>query len=96
MVTPGEFLSYIKKGKYVVTNSFHGTVFSIIYNKEFYTLPKSGTSSRMVELLNRLGIERRILDNDKKDDAELDYTVVNHNLKEYALLGIDYLNSALS
>lgn len=96
MVTPGEFLSYIKNGKYVVTNSFHGTVFSIVYNKEFYTLPKSGTSSRMVELLNRLGIERRILDNDKKDDAELDYTVVNHNLKEYALLGIDYLKSALS
>ncbi|MFQ6805188.1 MAG: polysaccharide pyruvyl transferase family protein [Lachnospiraceae bacterium] len=37
-VGPCEFLSLIKYADYVVTNSFHGTVFSIIYEKNFVSV----------------------------------------------------------
>lgn len=94
-VTPGEFLSYIKNGKFIVTNSFHGTVFSIIYNRDFYTLPKSGTSARMVELLVRLGIEKRIIGSCVEDSVELNYSSINSKLKCYALQGIEYLENNL-
>lgn len=59
-VSPGEFLHYVKNACYVVTNSFHGTVFSIIYNKRFISVSKSGTSSRAGELLASLGLNDRL------------------------------------
>ena len=51
--TPADFLSYISRAAYVVTNSFHGTAFSIIFNRPFASL-RNGTSgdSRMTTLLN--------------------------------------------
>lgn len=60
VVSPGEFLYYVKNARFVVTNSFHGTVFSIIYNKKFVSVSKSGTSSRAGELLASLGLNDRM------------------------------------
>ena len=37
-VGPSEFLSYIKNAAYVITDSFHGTVFSVLFNKQFCRL----------------------------------------------------------
>ena len=50
--TPADFLAYISNAAYVVTNSFHGTAFSIIFNRRFEVL-KNGTSGddRMATLL---------------------------------------------
>ncbi|MDD7723157.1 MAG: polysaccharide pyruvyl transferase family protein [bacterium] len=42
-----EWIGYIKYSKYVVTNSFHGTVFSLIFHKKFMTIPLSGEFERM-------------------------------------------------
>ena len=36
---PREFLGYVKNAEYVITNSFHGTVFSIIFEKRFLSIP---------------------------------------------------------
>ncbi|BCS95588.1 hypothetical protein DSLASN_12200 [Desulfoluna limicola] len=63
--TPQEWLGYIRESKFVVTNSFHGTIFSILYRKPFVTIPIAGKGSemndRIISLLERLGIEDRIL-----------------------------------
>ncbi|MGN0854432.1 MAG: polysaccharide pyruvyl transferase family protein [Kiritimatiellia bacterium] len=50
--SPSDFLAYITSAAYVVTNSFHGTAFSIIFNRPFTSL-RNGTSgdSRMTTLL---------------------------------------------
>ena len=59
-----EWLGLIQSAKYVVTNSFHGTVFSVIMNRKFLTIPLSGAFTRMngrvIDLLGRLGLESRI------------------------------------
>ena len=52
--TPGDFISLIKNAEYILTDSFHACVFSIIYHKEFYAFSRSGTikmNSRIVDLL---------------------------------------------
>lgn len=49
-----EWLSGIKNAKYVITNSFHGTVFSLLYHKKFLTVPLSGAFSRMNVRINEL------------------------------------------
>ena len=50
----GEFLWYMRNAKYVVSNSFHATVFSIIYQKKFCTFKTEKSYTRMVGLLTSL------------------------------------------
>ena len=76
---PLEFLNYFKSSKYILTNSFHGTVFSIIYKKEFFVMLPSKRPERIISLLNKLGLENRII-----------YDV--ENLKEIIKDKIDYKN----
>jgi hypothetical protein len=62
----GEFIGLIESAEYVITNSFHGTVFSIVYGKPFVSMLHSDTGSRTVDLLNDLELESHIL-NDMND-----------------------------
>lgn len=58
---PGEFLGYFKNSELILTTSFHGVAFSIIYNKPFYTIPHTTRGSRMIDLLTSIGLESRII-----------------------------------
>ena len=46
---PDEFLTHIKNAEYVITNSFHGTAFSVIYHKQFVVVPHSKTGNRVTD-----------------------------------------------
>lgn len=59
----GEFLGYVESAEYVITNSFHGTVFSILYGKPFVSMLHSDTGSRTADLLEDLGLSSHILYN---------------------------------
>lgn len=56
---PDEFLWYVKNASYVLTNSFHGTAFSVIFRKQFAVVPHSETGNRVSELLEKLGLGNR-------------------------------------
>lgn len=58
---PLEFLWWLRNAEYVVTTSFHGTAFSVIFHKKFYTLVKQYKSQRMTDLLDMLGLSDRVL-----------------------------------
>ncbi|MBR1654222.1 MAG: polysaccharide pyruvyl transferase family protein [Clostridia bacterium] len=57
---PINFLVNIKNAEYVVTTSFHATVFSIIFNKNFFVIPHKKTGARVTNLLKKLGLQDRI------------------------------------
>lgn len=57
---PLEFVNYIKNAEYVVTTSFHATVFSILFQKRFFVIPHKDTGARVTNLLNKIGIEGRV------------------------------------
>ena len=65
MPTPEQWLQNYRDAKYIVTNTFHGTVFAIIFHKPFVTILQSGASSsqngRMISLLTMLELSDRIL-----------------------------------
>ena len=63
---PREFISLIKNSAYVCTNSFHATAFSVIFRKKFmiFTQRKDGASSRLLSLVNMLGLSDRVADPD--------------------------------
>lgn len=59
---PVEFVSLIKNAEYVISNSFHGTAFSLIFHKNFCVINRSeAINSRMLSLLQSLGIENRLI-----------------------------------
>lgn len=60
---PREFIGLIKNAEYVVTDSFHGTAFSILFNKEQYIYnarPKA--SSRIYSIMSKFGLQDRIIE----------------------------------
>lgn len=59
-IGPREFVGLIKNAEAVLTTSFHGTVFSTIYNKNFMTILPEKTGGRMTSLLKQLGLLDRI------------------------------------
>lgn len=77
---PAEFLWYVKNAKYVITNSFHGTIFSILFQKDFYSIYADDT--RMDNLLNKLGLASRHLPHIDKDISlqNVDYRDVDQKL----------------
>lgn len=82
VTSPDRFLSLIRYSECVVTNSFHGTIFSVLYQKPFVTLVSSTSKvlSRFETLLKRIGLEKQLLIYESKsidiDDATLDWDIV--------------------
>lgn len=98
--TPGEFLGEIEKAEYVITNSFHGTVFSVIYERPFISMLHSQTGSRTVDLLKVLELEDHILYR-ARDFAQMDQFKIKDpkklrgRIEKLRLESIDFLAKAL-
>ena len=60
-IGPREFLGLIKNARFIVTNSFHATAFSVIFKKDFYVLAPGKYSVRQESLLNDVGLKSRII-----------------------------------
>lgn len=60
---PSEFLGYIKQADYVVTNSFHCTVMSILFEKKFAIYLHKTLGARIRDLLKKVGLENHIVEN---------------------------------
>lgn len=90
-----KFLKYIKEANYIITNSFHATVFSIIFNKKFVTFTTKKSSSRMVDLLDKLGIPERIYNENFNIDKNIDYDMVQEKLIDMRKSSLEYLSKAL-
>lgn len=95
---PSEFLKLYNDAEFVVTSSFHGTAFSIIFEKEFYTVPHSIRGSRMIDLLNDLNLENRIvnsLDYRINLTEKTNYEIPRQKLKVLQKDSLEFLKSAL-
>lgn len=80
---PGVYLSLIKNASLVITTSFHGTIFSTIYKKNFWTIKNGdmfGDDDRVKTLIEQLGITDRLISMDFNKD--FDYMKVT-DYKQY-------------
>jgi hypothetical protein len=78
---PKEFLSLYQYADYIVTNTFHGTVFAVQFEKDFISIPLTGRESRVENLTNKLGLMDRLLY--EEDDSKVSDIICNN---------IDYKN----
>lgn len=84
----------------VVTDSFHGTVFSILFNKPFYVIgnEKRG-NSRIIDLLSTFKLNDRLIDSVKDIDNvinNINWTFVNKQLNQERKKSLQFLKEALS
>lgn len=96
--SPELFLALIKNAECVVTTSFHGTAFSIIYNKPFYTIKlNDGKDSRVDSILNALKLYNRFIDkNELPIFSSIDYLNVNKELDTLRKDSQLYLKSSIA
>ena len=98
-----EWLSLIKHSEYVITTSFHGVVFCLLYHKPFYAVLLSNEYSkgndRIVSLLKSVGLTNRIVSSDSDINsvkaANISWEDVDAKLSELSKKSIDFLNSEL-
>lgn len=95
--SPEEFLGWIKQASFVVTTSFHGTVFSIIFNRPFYCieLQKNG-NTRCSSLLCNIGLKERMINVfDMPKFTGLDYSYANFCISKLQIQSRDFLTKAI-
>lgn len=94
---PSEFLGVYQKATFVLTSSFHGTVFAMIFEKPFYTvsLSSKNNNTRQESLLKLVGLEDRILyegdSSVRPEFSSIDYTNVNTILSVQREKSISFL-----
>lgn len=79
---PIEFLTYLANAKYVVTDSFHGTAFSLLFHRNFITVPHKTRGSRMISLLSMVNLLNRVCSDsfDVDLDSPIDWLAVDKSL----------------
>ena len=102
---PNDFLNLVYNAKFILTNSFHGTAFSLIFKKDFYhvcDVLNDGTykrDNRIDDLLDYLELERNISFKTDvasiKDNISVKYECIDEKIKELKKSSIKYLNKTL-
>lgn len=88
--SPAKFVDLIYNAEYVVTNSFHGTAFSILMQKKFYVFEPPKRNMRIKDLLCDLNIQKELLLSET-----VDYNKVKIKIEEMKDLSLNYLQSCI-
>ena len=100
-----DFIRLIKNAKYICTDSFHATAFSVIFEKEFVVCNRHGnevasTNSRIHSFLHSIGAEKRIcLSPDEAEDIlkeKVEFEGINQKLQKMREKSIEFLKKSLS
>lgn len=102
---PMEFLKIIAGASYVMTDSFHAAIFSLIYRKQFVVFRRFretdtlSQNSRVEYLLNMLDLYERLIDEENLNNIYglqiIDFKIVDVKLNNYIIHSKDYLQNAL-
>ncbi|QWT54151.1 polysaccharide pyruvyl transferase family protein [Eubacterium sp. MSJ-33] len=101
---PREFLYLIHHAELILTDSFHGTAFSINYEKNFWVFDRQHGQnqtqvSRIIDLLNKFKLSNRFVTQNEDinvENNEIDYTQVEKILDKERLFSINYINEFLA
>lgn len=102
-VAPGDFLSLISNAEYVISNSFHATMFSLMYEKQFATVLPQENGARIKELLEYVGLVEHALgtspkvvpwiQNDKYGDIRMKLQTFREESQQYLIDKLRIVNN---
>lgn len=93
---PTDFLSYIRHADFVVSTSFHGTVFSLIFKRQF-VCPAFEENVRVTSILKSVGLENRFIDspNIVEKLESINYKIVDKTMEELKQSSFEFLEKVL-
>ena len=98
-VGPGEFVWLVANAKAVVTTSFHGTAFSVIFNRPFYSVIPKGMSNsgRILNLVSKFNLSNRVVNELDCRNVELSEDIDNFSnaLELFRAESLNYLETAI-
>lgn len=103
-INPRQFLWLLHHSAYVVTDSFHGSIFSINFNRNFYSFAKRVTTDasgldndRIMDFLSQVGLQNRFInDGEFRVESDIDYTSINDYLSKLKDVSIKYLTTIIT
>ena len=91
-----EFLSLVKNAEYIVTNSFHGMIFSVQFRKQFVIFSREQCDTKITELLAMFGLSDRMLKNgDEEFNKYIDYNAVHERIDVERNKSLEFLKDNL-
>lgn len=96
--SPEQFLGLISNSRLVVTNSFHGAIFSLIFQRAFYSPPHGSSNERLRHLFDIAGAAtaQDLQATLARIDEPIDYPVVTERLHTESARSLAYLRSAIA
>jgi hypothetical protein len=102
---PAEFVKLVKNAEFVITDSYHAVLFSVIFHKTFYVFEReaadknTSTDLRMLDFLEEFGLQSRLVSPEsllnKKEIEPIDYAYADLELERRKRESLDYLKTAL-
>lgn len=94
--TPDSYIWLFRNASYVVTNSFHGTSFSINMEKQFVVFKRDKYNSRIDSILGAMGLEDRCVTlNGMNILPDIDYSYVNEKKEVLLIESKQFIKEAL-
>lgn len=95
--SPSDYLGLFKNASFILCSSFHGTVFSAVFQVPFYSiLMNDGKDSRSLSLLNFLNLKHRaISDENQFVEEPIDWKQVEGRLDEIKKSSLNFINSVI-
>ena len=91
-----EFLSLVKHAEYIVTNSYHGMIFSIQFQRPFVIFSRTYCDTKIMELLSITGLtNRRMTTGDERLPDGIKYQEVNERIKKFREQSLAFLEFSL-
>ncbi|MDE2518217.1 MAG: polysaccharide pyruvyl transferase family protein [Methanocorpusculum sp.] len=97
-IPPEEFPWYFAHAAFVVTDSYHGTIFSLINKTPFYTIQQESNNTRVADLLTSLGLRNRLVSSASEITtihSEIDWDTVEKKLTVLRTHSLEYLTKAV-
>ncbi len=91
-----EFLSLVKNASYIVTNSYHGMIFSIQFRKEFVIFSREQCNTKISELLEMSGLSDRLLKDGNESFKDIDYDKVHSIIERERKESLEFLKMELN
>lgn len=96
-VSPEEFIGLYNGAAYIVTTSFHGTAFGVLFNKPTYSLCRSISSNRIKDLMEFVGLDDYVVGSSNSVKPRgIDWGVINEKLEKERAKSKQYLQEMLS
>lgn len=90
---PLEMVDLVRRAEVVITNSFHGTAFSVLYHKKFYSVLTTHGPGRIIELLSNTGLKNQIYSSEKFIGFQSNFEKADYYIEQQNKVSYEYIKS---